>query len=179
VQLKQNAQTKTNITAINISQIKEICQKSPLTDMRLDDRYKSIPKRWWSPITDGQNTTLTATPPRLATWTGRRSPIRFGVTREQICFASLCRSRAVRCPIGGSMLARPSRRCHCRWSWSRSFSRYALSLTGRSQVGETTRPLRANPSSGNLCPTEGYAVLPACVQFRGRVMSITATAPAI
>ena len=41
------------------------------------------------------------------------------------------------------------------------FFRYALSLTAWKQVGETRWPLRANPSSGNLHPTEGYAVLPA------------------
>ena len=41
------------------------------------------------------------------------------------------------------------------------FFRCALSLTAWKQVGETTWPLRANPSSGNLHPTEGYAVLPA------------------
>ena len=41
------------------------------------------------------------------------------------------------------------------------FLRYALSLTAWKQVGETRWPLRANPSSGNLHPTEGYALLPA------------------
>ena len=41
------------------------------------------------------------------------------------------------------------------------FFRYALSLTAWKQVGETRWPLRANPSSGNLHPTEGYALLPA------------------
>ncbi|WP_432745138.1 SagB/ThcOx family dehydrogenase [Methylobacter sp. G7] len=41
------------------------------------------------------------------------------------------------------------------------FFRYTLSLTAWKQVGETTWPLRANPSSGNLHPTEGYALLPA------------------
>ena len=45
------------------------------------------------------------------------------------------------------------------------FFRYALSLTAWKQVGETTWPLRANPSSGNLHPTEGYAVLPALEQL--------------
>ncbi len=41
------------------------------------------------------------------------------------------------------------------------FFRYALSLTAWKQVRETTWSLRANPSSGNLHPTEGYALLPA------------------
>lgn len=41
------------------------------------------------------------------------------------------------------------------------FFRYALSLTAWKCSGETKWALRANPSSGNLHPTEGYAVLPA------------------
>ena len=43
--------------------------------------------------------------------------------------------------------------------------RYALSLTAWKQVGETRWSLRANPSSGNLHPTEGYALLPALEQL--------------
>jgi len=45
------------------------------------------------------------------------------------------------------------------------FFRYALSLTAWKQVGNTKWPLRANPSSGNLHPTEGYALLPAVDQI--------------
>jgi SagB-type dehydrogenase family enzyme len=41
------------------------------------------------------------------------------------------------------------------------FFRYALSLTAWKAFHATTWSLRANPSSGNLHPTEGYAVLPA------------------
>ena len=41
------------------------------------------------------------------------------------------------------------------------FLRYALSLTAWKCVGETKWSLRANPSSGNLHPTEGYVLLPA------------------
>ena len=41
------------------------------------------------------------------------------------------------------------------------FFRYALSLTAWKRLHETMWSLRANPSSGNLHPTEGYAVLPA------------------
>src|SRR6266853_1674155 len=41
------------------------------------------------------------------------------------------------------------------------FFRYALSLTAWKRLHETTWSLRANPSSGNLHPTEGYALLPA------------------
>src|ERR1700686_2612754 len=40
------------------------------------------------------------------------------------------------------------------------FFRYALSLTAWKRLQETTWSLRANPSSGNLHPTEGYALLP-------------------
>lgn len=42
-----------------------------------------------------------------------------------------------------------------------TFFRYALSLTAWKRFHETAWCLRANPSSGNLHPTEGYAVLPA------------------
>ncbi len=45
------------------------------------------------------------------------------------------------------------------------FFRYALSLTAWKQSGATTWPLRVNPSSGNLHPTEGYAILPALDQI--------------
>lgn len=41
------------------------------------------------------------------------------------------------------------------------FFRYALSLTAWKRFHETTWSLRANPSSGNLHPTDGYALLPA------------------
>ena len=41
------------------------------------------------------------------------------------------------------------------------FFRYALSLTAWKRFHETSWSLRANPSSGALHPTEGYAVLPA------------------
>jgi SagB-type dehydrogenase family enzyme len=41
------------------------------------------------------------------------------------------------------------------------FFRYALSLTAWKRFHDKTWSLRANPSSGNLHPTEGYAVLPA------------------
>jgi SagB-type dehydrogenase family enzyme len=40
------------------------------------------------------------------------------------------------------------------------FFRYALSLTAWKRLGDKTWALRANPSSGNLHPTEGYALLP-------------------
>ena len=40
------------------------------------------------------------------------------------------------------------------------FFRYALSLTAWKELQSTSWSLRANPSSGNLHPTEGYALLP-------------------
>lgn len=40
------------------------------------------------------------------------------------------------------------------------FFRYALALTAWKQIPGTSWSLRANPSSGNLHPTEGYAILP-------------------
>jgi SagB-type dehydrogenase family enzyme len=45
------------------------------------------------------------------------------------------------------------------------FFRYGLSLTAWKQTGEARWALRANPSSGNLHPTEGYALLPALEQL--------------
>src|SRR4030088_1848234 len=47
------------------------------------------------------------------------------------------------------------------------FFRYALSLTAWKRFHQTTWSLRANPSSGNLHPTEGYAVLPAIERLGG------------
>lgn len=40
------------------------------------------------------------------------------------------------------------------------FLRYALSLTAWKEFEGSTWPLRANPSSGNLHPTEGFVLLP-------------------
>ena len=48
------------------------------------------------------------------------------------------------------------------------FFRYALSLTAWKRVHNTTWSLRANPSSGNLHPTEGYALLPALSAIHDR-----------
>src|SRR5260370_13609202 len=56
------------------------------------------------------------------------------------------------------------------------FFRYALSLTGWKRFHETTWSLRANPSSGNLHPTEGYAVLPA-IERLGRAPAVYHYAP--
>jgi SagB-type dehydrogenase family enzyme len=58
------------------------------------------------------------------------------------------------------------------------FFRYALSLTAWKQVGETTWSLRANPSSGNLHPTEGYAVLPA-LKLLGETAAVYHYAPRV
>jgi SagB-type dehydrogenase family enzyme len=48
------------------------------------------------------------------------------------------------------------------------FLRYALSLTAWKQFQGTTWSLRANPSSGNLHPTEGYVLLPFVDKFHNR-----------
>lgn len=48
------------------------------------------------------------------------------------------------------------------------FLRYALSLTAWKQFEGTTWPLRANPSSGNLHPTEGYVLLPILDKLHNR-----------
>ena len=56
------------------------------------------------------------------------------------------------------------------------FFRYALSLTAWKRFHETTWSLRANPSSGNLHPTEGYAVLPA-IEWLGDAPAVYHYAP--
>ena len=56
------------------------------------------------------------------------------------------------------------------------FFRYALSLTAWKQLGVTKWPLRANPSSGNLHPTEGYALLPA-LEHLGETAAVYHYAP--
>ena len=56
------------------------------------------------------------------------------------------------------------------------FFRYALSLTAWKRFHETTWALRANPSSGNLHPTEGYAVLPA-IEWVGDAPAVYHYAP--
>ncbi len=48
------------------------------------------------------------------------------------------------------------------------FFRYALSLTAWKGIEGTTWPLRANPSSGNLHPTEGYVLLPSLDAMHNR-----------
>jgi SagB-type dehydrogenase family enzyme len=48
------------------------------------------------------------------------------------------------------------------------FLRYSLSLTAWKQFQGTKWPLRANPSSGNLHPTEGYALLPSMDRLHDR-----------
>ena len=48
------------------------------------------------------------------------------------------------------------------------FLRYALSLTAWKRFEGTTWSLRANPSSGNLHPTEGYVLLPSLDAIHNR-----------
>jgi hypothetical protein len=61
-----------------------------------------FPKRWSSPTTSGRSTIFIGTPPRPATWTGPRSPIRSDAIKERTSFGSRWPSRAVRCPTGSS-----------------------------------------------------------------------------
>ena len=56
------------------------------------------------------------------------------------------------------------------------FFRYALSLTAWKRFHETSWSLRANPSSGALHPTEGYAVLPA-IEGLGDTLAVYHYAP--
>ena len=56
------------------------------------------------------------------------------------------------------------------------FFRYALSLTAWKRFHETSWSLRANPSSGDLHPTEGYAVLPA-IEGLGDTLAVYHYAP--
>ena len=56
------------------------------------------------------------------------------------------------------------------------FFRYALSLTAWKRLQGTTWSLRANPSSGNLHPTEGYALLPSLDAIRPGVYHYAAKA---
>jgi len=48
------------------------------------------------------------------------------------------------------------------------FLRYALSLTAWKQIESARWALRANPSSGNLHPTEGYLILPPIADLNDR-----------
>jgi SagB-type dehydrogenase family enzyme len=48
------------------------------------------------------------------------------------------------------------------------FFRYSLSLTAWKRLHDNAWSLRANPSSGNLHPTEGYALLPAVERIHDR-----------
>jgi len=47
------------------------------------------------------------------------------------------------------------------------FFRYSLSLTAWKSIADSSWALRANPSSGNLHPTEGYAILPPVADISG------------
>ena len=47
------------------------------------------------------------------------------------------------------------------------FFELSLGLSARKQIADSSWYLRMNPSSGNLHPTEAYAVLPAIEEFPG------------
>ena len=121
----------------------------------------SLQKRSSSPTTSGQSTISTGSPPRWATWTGRRNPTRFAGTWG---------ADLVRLPLPEAGRLLPYWQLYAIGTVPPEplsvesvslFFRYALSLTAWKRFGETTWSLRANPSSGDLHPTEGYAVLPA------------------
>ena len=113
------------------------------------------------PTTSGQSTTSTGSPHRSATWTGRRSLIPFGGTRERTSFVSPLPEAGRPLPYWqlyatGTVPPEP-----LSVESLSLFFRYALSLTAWKRFHETTWSLRANPSSGDLHPTEGYALLSA------------------
>ena len=99
-------------------------------------------------------------PPRLDTWIGLSSQIRSAVTTERRWFAFLYPRTGRALPywqlyVADSMVPAP-----LSVDSISLFLRYALSLTAWKRFEGTTWSLRANPSSGNLHPTEGYVLLP-------------------
>ena len=99
-------------------------------------------------------------PPRLDTWIGLSSQIRSAVTTERRWFAFLCPTRGERFRTGSSTLPDNMAPAPLSVDSISLFFRYALSLTAWKRFEGTTWSLRANPSSGNLHPTEGYVLLP-------------------
>ena len=124
----------------------------------------------------GRSTIFTGTPPRPATWTGPRSPIRSDAIQERTSFGSRYPNRAVRLPTGSSTRSGTVPSEPLSLESISLFFRYALSLTAWKRFHETTWSLRANPSSGNLHPTEGYAVLPA-IEWLGDAPAVYHYAP--
>ena len=115
-------------------------------------------KSWWS-TTNERSTITTASPHRLATWIGLRSQIRSVATRSVAGSPSFPEGAAL--PYWQLYVADSMEPAPLSIDSVSLFFRYALSLTAWKRFHETTWSLRANPSSGNLHPTEGYALLPA------------------
>ncbi len=95
-----------------------------------------------------------------ATWTGIRSPTRFGRspvrrTIELPLLADGLGTRYGDLYVPGAVAARPLGR-----SGVAILFELALGLSAWKQYEGSRWALRCNPSSGNLHPTEGYAVLP-------------------
>ena len=97
---------------------------------------------------------------RLATWIGLSSRIRSAATTERPWFAFLSPTLGRALPYWQLYVADNMVPAPLSVDSISLFFRYALSLTAWKRFQETTWSLRANPSSGNLHPTEGYALLP-------------------
>ena len=104
-------------------------------------------------------------PVRPATSTGLRSPTRFALTQAR---------PGSHCPLRAAELTTPYDALYApgavpvqpldRGSLG-IFFELSLGLTAWKQAGTSRWALRANPSSGNLHPTEGYAVVPPLAQI--------------
>ena len=103
----------------------------------------------------------TATPRGRATWTGRPSPTRSAPSPAPRRRAAAARRRPghpLRRPLRPRRRRRPGRSDGTRVA---VLFELALGLSAWKQYRGSRWALRCNPSSGNLHPTEGYALLPA------------------
>ena len=124
-------------------------------------------KSWWL-TTRERSTTTTAMQPRLDTWIGLSSQTRSAVTTERRWFAFLCPTRGERFRYWQLYVPDNVVPAPLSVDSISLFFRYALSLTAWKGFEGTTWPLRANPSSGNLHPTEGYVLLPSLDAIHNR-----------
>ena len=112
------------------------------------------------PITSARSITFIARHVRRGSWTGRTSPTRSGPTpapRQSICRWGPTASRR---RMATSMCRVPSLRDRSIATASRSCSSWRWGCRPGSSTTDQRWALRCNPSSGNLHPTEGYAILP-------------------
>jgi SagB-type dehydrogenase family enzyme len=121
----------------------------------------SLPKKSWRPTTSERSTITTVLPPRVAylDWATQPDPFRRyeGAPLIRLPFPESGQALPYwQLYVTGSVVPAP-----LSVDSVSLFLRYALSLTAWKCAGETTWSLRANPSSGNLHPTEGYVLLPA------------------